>query len=109
MADVGAPSPGARPLTGWMSVLDRIEAAMQQSLALADEPPPPSVEAVQASRAPLEVLDRRLARWQDRLEQMQRDATEADEMLAAEARALERWTQGLAALRPRLALTLDEG
>jgi hypothetical protein len=94
------PTEEARPLSAWMAVLDRIEEAMRESLAQAPEPPP--APPVREAAAPVQALDERLARWGGRLEEMERSAAEADALLAGEARALEAWSQALAALRARL-------
>lgn len=84
--------------------LDRIEASVEQALALATQFPafPPPTGTPAAITEPLRRLDERLAALHDRLQQAEHAAATADDLLAAEARALADWQAGLAAVRQKM-------
>ncbi len=87
-------------MAAWTDVLDRIEQSLQQSLRLAEVPPPvPRRDGPQQLPA-LERVDARLRQWQATLEKAERSAAEADAALAAEHAAL----QGC---RERLGLVIE--
>jgi hypothetical protein len=92
-----------RSLSAWMEVLAQIEQTLQESLALAAEPAPTPRAEQGPLKAPLQVLDERLARWQASQAQAERNASEADALLGAAAQALEGWRQAGRAARERLA------
>jgi hypothetical protein len=78
----------SRPVQMWMDVLDRIEQSLQESLARTSEPSANPPEGMGAGAAALRVLDERLTRWQECLEQTSEDATQAEAQVAAEENAL---------------------
>jgi hypothetical protein len=107
---MSSPASEPRPLLAWLHVLGQIEQALHQALALHAEPAPAPPHAGREARpAPLQVLDDRLARWQACLDQGERNAAEAEALLATEARALEDWSRALAAAGEKLAKAVGPG
>ncbi|MBY0227913.1 MAG: hypothetical protein K2W96_01400 [Gemmataceae bacterium] len=86
-----------QPLGTWMAVLDRIEEAVRQSLAQAQEPPAPP--PVPSGPDPMQRLGERLAAWERSLARIEEEATAASRDFNAEEEALVEWKASLAKLR----------
>jgi hypothetical protein len=100
-------SDGPRPLSAWLGVLAQMEESLNQSLALAAEPP--AQRPAQELQSPLRALDERLAAWQAELELTERNATEAETQVAAEAQALENWCLAVKGASQKLAACTQAG
>jgi hypothetical protein len=97
--------PPQPPLVAWMEVLDRIEQAVQESLARAAGPePPPETPggASHVAKLALEVLTARQDRLQAILDRAGQDAARADAALTGEVEEVERWLLEGCAVRERL-------
>ena len=86
-----------QPVEAWMAVLDRIEEAVRQSLARADDPPAPPPPP--PGPDPTERLAQRLASWEASLARIEDEATAASRDFNAEEEALVEWKAALATLR----------
>jgi hypothetical protein len=99
---------GSRTVVDWMRVLRLIEQTLQRSLTLATDLPASSAGPSGPPRA-LRLLDERLVRWQARLTKAENGAAETDQVLEAEARALEAWLEELARVREKVGKQLPDG
>ena len=98
-------APEPQSLAAWAQALDRIEASVQQALALAAElpplPPPAGMEAAVSGQ--FRRLEDRLAGLRDRLNAAEQIAADADGRLEAETRAFQDWQGTLAVVQVKLA------
>jgi hypothetical protein len=78
-----------------MDVLDRMEQSLQQLLSQTPElPPVPKADETFVS-LPLDKLNRRLRQWQSSLDDVDRRAKDAEEMIALEQQRLRDYTKSL--------------
>jgi Xaa-Pro aminopeptidase len=92
-----------RPIAAWTRVLDKIEATLARQMASVEEPDTLVSDAKPPAKAPLQVLDDRLAQMQNRLEQADRDAAVTDAALRTDGEAYQHWTETMTATRRKLA------